>query len=142
MADLSQTAANVKQGSLNSPTRRVQYGETITQGQPLYLATDGKWYRADANDGVAKAVVGGIALTPGVADDGGTIAIPSSTPGASLVNLGATLAVGTAYAVSATVGGIAPIGDITSAQFVSIIGIATTTALLDFQTSISNTAKA
>jgi hypothetical protein len=112
------------------------------QGQPLYLATDGKWYRCDANDGVAKAVVGGIALTPGVADDGGTIAIPSQTPGTSLVNLGATLAVGTAYCVSATVGGIAPIGDITSTQFVSVIGIATTTALIDFQPSISNTPKA
>jgi hypothetical protein len=105
-------------------------------------ATDGKYYRTDANDGVAKAAVGGIALTPGATNAFGLIALPSSTPGASLVNLGATLAVGTAYAVSATVGGIAPIGDITSAQFVSIIGIATTTALLDFQPSISNTAKA
>ena len=142
MADLSQTAANVKQGSLTSPTRRVQYGDTITQGQPLYLATDGKWYRCDANDGIAKAVVGGIALTPGVADDGGTIALPSSTPGASLVNLGATLAVGEVYGVSAAVGAIAPIGDITSTQFVSVIGIATTAALLDFQPSISNTPKA
>jgi len=142
MADLSQTAANVKQGSATSPTRRVIYGETIVQGQPLYLATDGKWYRCDANDGAAKAVVGGIALTPGVADDGGTIAIPSQTPGASLVNLGATLAVGTVYGVSAAVGAIAPISDITSTQFVSVIGIATTTALLDFQPSISNTPKA
>ena len=81
-------------------------------------------------------------MTPGVAGDGGTIAVPSQTPGASLVNLGATLAVGMPYAVSATVGAIAPIGDITSTQFVSIIGIATTAALLDFQPSISNTAKA
>lgn len=86
--------------------------------------------------------MGGIALTPGVADDGGTIVLPSSTPGGSLVNLGATLAVGTVYAVSATVGGICPVADILSTQFVSIIGIATTTALLDFQPSISNTAKA
>jgi hypothetical protein len=142
MADLSQTAASVKRGSTTTPTQNVQYGETITQGQPLYRATDGKWYRCDANDGVAKAVVGGIALTPGVADEGGTIALPSSTPGASLVNLGATLAVGTPYGVSATVGAIAPIADITSTQFVSIIGIATTTAVLSFMPSISNTAKA
>jgi len=142
MADISQTAANVKRGSTTTPTQSVLYGETIVQGQPLYRATDGKWYRCDANDGVAKAVVGGISLTPGVADDGGTIALPSSTPGASLVNLGATLAVGEVYGVSAAVGAIAPISDITSTQFVSVIGIATTTALLDFQPSISNTAKA
>jgi len=142
MADLSQTPANVARGSLTTPTQNVEYGEAVVQGQPLYRSTDSKWYRCDANDGVAKAVVGGIALTPGAANSGGTIALPSSTPGASLVNLGATLAVGTAYCVSATVGAIAPIGDITSTQFVSIIGIATTTALIDFQPSISNTAKA
>ena len=142
MADLSPTAANVALGASTTPTRVVQYGEAVSPPNPLYRATDGKWYRCDANDGVAKAVVGGIALTPGATNGYGLIALPSSTPGASLVNLGATLAVGMPYAVSATVGGIAPIGDITSAQFVSIIGIATTTALLDFQPSISNTAKA
>jgi len=68
--------------------------------------------------------------------------LPSETPGRSLVNLGATLAVGTVYAVSATKGAIAPIADISSTQFVTVLGIATTTALLDFQPSISNTAKA
>jgi len=143
MADISITAANVAMGASTTPTRVVQYGEAVTQGQPLYRnATDGKYYRTDANDGVAKAVVGGIALTPGATDAFGLIALPSSTPGASLVNLGATLAVGEVYAVSAAVGAIAPIGDITSTQFVSVIGIATTTALLDFQPSISNTPKA
>jgi hypothetical protein len=143
MADLSVTAASVAIGASTTPTRVVQYGEAVTQGQPLYRnATDGKRYRCDANDGVAKAAVAEIALTPGAADAYGLVALPSSTPGQSLVNLGATLAVGTVYAVSANVGGIAPIGDITSTQFVSVIGIATTTALLDFQPSISNTAKA
>jgi hypothetical protein len=44
--------------------------------------------------------------------------------------------------VSATKGAIAPIADIISTQFVSVIGIATTAALLDFQVSVSNTAKA
>jgi hypothetical protein len=142
MADISITAANVAMGAATTPTRVVQYGEAVTQGQPLYRATDGKWYRTDANDGVAKAAVGAIALTPGATNAFGLVALPAATPGQSLVNLGATLAVGMPYAVSANVGGIAPIGDITSTQFVSIIGIATTTALLDFQPSISNTAKA
>ncbi len=143
MADLSQTAANVALGASTTPTRVVQYGEAVTQGQPLYRdATTGKWFRCDANDGVAKSRVGAIALTPGATDAYGLVALPSSVPGQSLVNLGATLAVGTAYAVSASVGAIAPIADITSGQFVTVIGIATTTALLDFQPSISNTAKA
>lgn len=143
MADLSPTPANVALGASTTPTRVVQYGEAVSPPNPLYRnATDGKWYKCDANDGVAKAVVGAIALTPGATNGYGLVALPSSTPGQSLVNLGATLAVGMPYAVSATAGGIAPVGDILSTQFVSIIGIATTTALLDFQPSISNTAKA
>lgn len=142
MADISQTAANVAIGAQTTPTRIVQYGESVTQGMPLYKATTGKWYQCDANDTSAKAVCEAIALTPGGADAYGLVALPSATPGASLVNLGATLAVGTMYAVSATKGAIAPVADITSTQYVTAIGIATTTALLDFQTIISNTAKA
>lgn len=143
MADISVTAASVAIGASTTPTRVVQYGEAVTQGQPLYRnTTDGKHYRTDANDGVAKAVVAAIALTPGATDAYGLVALPSSTPGQSIINLGATLAIGTVYAVSANVGGIAPIADITSTQFVSVLGIATTAALLDFQPSISNTAKA
>jgi len=142
MADISQTAANVALGASTTPTRVVQYGESVTQGMPLYLHTDGKWYQTDANDTVAKAVVAAVALSPGAADGYGLVALPSATPGKSLINLGATLAVGTVYGVSATKGAIAPIADITSTQFVSVMGIATTAALLDFQPSISNTAKA
>jgi hypothetical protein len=142
MADISQTAASVALGASTTPTKVVQYGESVTQGMPLYLACDGKWYQTDANDGVAKAVAGAVALSPGATDGYGLVALPATTPGRSLVNLGATLAIGTVYGVSATKGAIAPIADITSTQFVSVIGIATTAALLDFQVSISNTAKA
>ena len=142
MADLSQTAANVALGASTTPNRVVQVGENVTQGMPLYFATDGKWYQCDANDGVAKAVVGAIVISPASANGYALVALPGTTPGVSLVNLGATLAVGTVYAVSATKGAIAPIADITSTQFVSVLGIATTTALLDFQISVSNTAKA
>jgi hypothetical protein len=142
MADLSITAASVALGSQTTPTRIVQYGETVTQGQPIYVAANGQWYRCDANDGAAKALVGAIALMPGVAGSWGLAALPGSSPGQSLVNLGATLAIGTHYAVSATVGAIAPIADITSTQFPAIIGVAVSTSLLDFQPSISTVAKA
>jgi len=143
MADLSQTAANVKIGSQDTPTRLVQYGEAVTQGQPLYRnTTDGKYYRCDANDTAAKAVVAAIALTPGGVDEWGLAALPSNVPSRSLVNLGATLAVGTHYGVSATVGAIAPIADIISTQFPAVIGVAVSASLLDFQPSISTVAKA
>ncbi len=50
----------------------------------------------------------------------------------SKVNLGATLTVGTTYVVSATKGAIAPIADLTTLDYVTILGTASTTALLDF----------
>ena len=143
MADISQTAANVALGGANVPTRTVQFGEAVTQGQPVYLSTtNSKYYQCDANDGVAKAVAAGIVITPAGIDGYGVIAVPASTPGKSLVNLGATLAVGTVYAVSATKGGVAPIADLSSGQFITVLGVATTTALLDLQIVVSNTAKA
>ena len=142
MANLTQTAANVALGAQTTPTAVVQYGEAVTQGMPLYVSTDGKWYQCDANDTAAKAVVGAIAISPGSTDGYGLVAKPGTSPGKSTVNLGATLAVGTVYAVSATKGAIAPIADIGSAEFISVIGVATTTALIDFQVSVSNTAKA
>lgn len=136
MADLSQTAANVKPGENITPRMR-QAGEAITQGMPYYISvTDSKAYQTDANDGAAKAEVRGIALT-GAAIDGWFVAQESG-----LINVGATLAVGTLYVVSATKGAIAPIGDITSGQYVSSIGIATTTALLNLKPDPSGVTKA
>lgn len=142
MANISQTAANVAVGASTTPTRIVQYGESVTQGMPLYLHTDGKYYQADANDTAAKAAVKAIALTPGASDAYGLVALPSSVAGTSTVNLGATLTIGETYAVSATKGAIAPLSDIGSGEYPAIIGQATTTALLDFQVAFAATAKA
>jgi hypothetical protein len=144
MADISQTAANVATGSTSTPIDpRAIYGESITQGQPLYRSTsDGRYYRCDANDGAAKAVVAGIALTPGTTGSPGIVALPGTEAGQSLVNLGATLAVGQVYAVSTNVGGIAPYSDLGSTNYVTILGVATTAALLDFQPIVSGIQKA
>ena len=142
MPDISQTAANVAVGASTTPTRTVQAGEAVTQGMPLYTSTDGKVYQCDANDTVAKAACEYIALTPAGVDGYCLVALPSSVPERSLINLGATLAVGVPYAVSATKGAIAPVSDIIATQFVSVIGIAYSASLLDFQLAIGKTAKA
>jgi spore germination protein YaaH len=142
MADLSQTAANVAIGSANASTARVQFGEGVTQGQPVYLNTDAKYYRCDANDTLAKAACAGIVLTPASTNGYGIIVKPGTVNGDTLVNLGATLVVGTAYGVSATLGAICPIADITTTQFPTIIGFAVTTSLLDFQVIKCSVAKA
>jgi hypothetical protein len=142
MANITQTAANVAVGASTLKTEIVQYGEAVTQGQPLYRHTDSKYYRCDANDGIAKANCSRIALTAGATNGFGLVAIPSNTPGKALVNLGATLVVGEMYAVSATVGAIAPIADITSTQFPTTLGFAVSASLLDFQVTVSTVAKA
>jgi len=127
MANLSQTAANVAIGSQITRTRVVQAGENLTQGQPVYLkASDGKYYRADANASAEAAKAVGIVLTP--ASTNGYSVIQEGSGGS--VNLGATLTVGETYVVSATAGAIAPIADLTTGDYPCILGVATTTALI------------
>ena len=135
MADLSQTAANVKLMSATQVTVGTA-GEALTQGQPVYLSAS-KWYRCDANDTAAKAVCAGIVLTPAATD--GVVVI---APNTASVDLGATLAIGTTYAVSATVGGVCPIADITSGQYPTILGTATTASKLPLSIIVGTVAKA
>lgn len=141
MANLSQTAANVAVGSSTTTVALVQAGESVTQGMPVYFATDGKYYQSDANASATTADVDGIAISPASTDGYFMIAKPSTTPNRSLVNLGATLTVGETYVVSATKGAIAPIGDLTNGDYPVILGVAKTAALLDFQVAISTVAK-
>ena len=141
MAALSPAAANGAAGAAWLQTKMIQFGETVTQGMPVYKSTsDSKYYKADA-DTLAAAKAEAIALTPGTADSYGLIALPSNTPGLALVNVGATLTAGQVYVVSTTAGGIAPYSDLASGDYVTILGVATTTALLDLRCIVSNTAK-
>jgi len=130
MADITVTAANVKATS-NSSAVLVQFGEAVTQGEPVYLkAADSKYWLCD-NVAAASAAAVGIALTPNIADGYGFIQTTGS------IDLGATLVVGTTYVVAGTAGGIAPEIDIGTTEFVSILGVASSAALL--RMDISNT---
>lgn len=135
MANITQTAANVAAGSSATRVQLVQAGEAITQGMPVYLASDGKHYQTDANDTAVKAQAKGIAVSPASTDGYFLMAVDG------LINLGATLAVGQIYCVSATKGAIAPYGDLTTNDFVTILGVATTTALLDINLLVSGVQK-
>lgn len=130
MANISQTAANVGIGSGTTRTKVVQVGEGVTQGMPLRLDTsDGKYYQCDANASLSTSQCDGMALTAASTDGYIVMALPGE---GSSVNVGATLTVGTTYAVSATKGAIAPIADLTTGDWVTILGTASTTALLSF----------
>jgi hypothetical protein len=130
MADLSQTAANVKLKSATQVTVGIA-GESLTQGQPVYLSSS-KWYRCDANDTAAKAVAAGIALTPS-ATDGYVIIAPNG----ATVDLGATLTVGQTYVVSSNVGAIAPIGDLATGHYVTTLGVATAAGSIPLNITVS-----
>ena len=138
MADLSQTRASVKLGSEAFARSRVA-GESISQGMPYYIAAaDNLAYQCDANDGIEKANAAGIAMTP-ASTNGQFWGIEDRDV---LIDPGATLAVGETYAVSATKGAICLLSDITSGQFPTRLGVATTTALLKLGIQAAGVAKA
>lgn len=131
MADLTQTATSV-----------VGYGEqlhgklggTVAAGMPVRQQTDLTWI-ASTDATSAGSDVGGIALS------GGASGQPFTYQKTGNINLGATLAVGKVYVLS-TAGAIAPVDDIAGGEFVTVLGIATTTALMKMGIVISATAAA
>jgi len=137
MANLTITAANVGISGTTTRIKSVIVSESVTQGQSVYYDTaTNKYTRALSGDVVAKADAKGIVLTPAGIDGQCVIAI------GGLVNLGATLSVGEIYVVSATVGLIAPIGDLTTGHFVTILGVAASASDLDLSIVASAVATA
>lgn len=126
MADLTLTAASVVAAS--SPTTKTKvglYGATITQGMPVYYdSSDGKWKIADSNASVTTAAAVGIALTAGSDGQQGIIQTEGD------ITIGATVAVGSIYVVSATAGKICPYGDLASGHYTCVLGIAISTTVI------------
>lgn len=123
MADLSGITA--ARPTSNTVTRVVQYGGTVSAGQPV-AKSSGKYVAADANASSTLATAEGIALTPGVADGYGVVAFNGG-----IILVGATMTVGTTYLASRTAGGIMPDADRTTGDYVTILGTASTTTQLD-----------
>jgi hypothetical protein len=125
VADLTITAADVAFVDRAGTRTLAQAGEAATQGEPCYLHTDGKYYRTDANDGEAKADCAGVWMNKVAINEFGYVAGPNTR-----VRIGATLTAATDYYVSANVGKICVLGDLTSGQYVKKIGTAEDTAIL------------
>lgn len=136
MANLTQTAANVglTDDGLATTLLTGLAGEALTQGQPVYL--NGSYYKCDADAGQPNAVAKGIVLTPGAT--GETVVI---APTGTTIDVGATLTVGETYVVSATAGAIAPIGDLTTGDYVTILGVAKAAGKLVLDINATGTPK-
>lgn len=135
MTVLTITAASVVPGS-NRVTATGFAGETITAGKAVYkAAATGLWMLSDADSATAEArSVGGIALT------GSSLNQPIVVQTDGDITLGATLAIGTIYCLDTTAGGICPSTDVASNEYVAVIGIARTAAILQMKINNSGVA--
>ncbi len=132
MSDLSLTATAVVKGAGASIDNTHVFGETVTAGQGVYLAADNKYYKAVSASG-GTALASGAGTTLGIALNGGAVNQPAFVQTDGLVTIGATIAVGVFYYVSNTAGGICAVADLGAADFVSVLGYGSTTALLKVQ---------
>lgn len=125
MADLVITAANVVPGT-DAVTRAGTAGETITAGKRVYKSsTTGKYMLADTNSATAEA-----RRASGIALNAASLNQPLDVQTGGTITIGATLTAGLAYYGSDTPGGICPVADVGSGEYVEITGVATTTAIM------------
>lgn len=135
MADLVITAASVLPGS-GATIREVTWGATVTAGKVVVAdPATGKWVLADNNHATAA-----LRIAAGIALNGGADGQPGHVLTAGPVTLGAVLTAGVAYYLSDTAGGIAPVADVGSGERSVLLGIATSTTVLDFDVQDSGVA--
>lgn len=113
--DISITAGNV------APDAGYQYldttaGATITAGQVCYIDTSNTAQKAITTSAITAAA-------RGIALNGASSGQPLRLMTAGTITIGGTSVVGKIYIVSATAGGVAPVTDTATTQFVTVIGI-------------------
>lgn len=121
MAAITVTAGNVVAGS-NSVTKNVTAGETITAGMSVYKDAATGYYKKASTASAAAAAIEGISL------NGASLGQPLQIQTSGNINPGGTVTVGEIYCASDTAGGIGPEGDNTTGDYVTVIGIGTTTS--------------
>jgi hypothetical protein len=134
MTDLVITAASVVAG--DGATKEGIAGETITAGQAVYLSsTAHKWMKADSNSATAEA-----REAIGIALNGASLNQPMEVQTRGPITIGATLTAGTAYYLSDTPGGICPLADVGAGEYVCLLGLASSTTVLDLDVQFPNVA--
>lgn len=127
--DLSITSTSVTPGA-NAVIRYDTAGAAITAGKVVYKSsTDGKLYLADADSGtsaVRDAV--GIAIVTGAIGTKIAYVIEDDD-----LTIGATVSNGTVYCLSATAGGIAPLADVTTGWYPTVLAVGKSTTKIAFK---------
>lgn len=130
MTDLSITAASVIAGS-NAKIEEGIAAEAVTAGQVGYVASNGQIGLADNNAAAPANSVKGIIL------NGAAAGQPVGVQVEGDITIGATMTKGSAYFLGDTPGGICPFADLSSAEGVSLVGVAKSTTVLSL--AIRNT---
>lgn len=125
MADLTITSASVVAGA-DATRKDGLAGEAITAGKAVYQSSaTKKWLLADSDSATAEARrAGGIAL------NGAALNQPIAVHVAGDITIGAALTPGTAYYLSDTAGGICPLADVGSGEYVCQLGLAKSASVL------------
>ena len=135
MADLVLTATSVVAGA-DSVQESGTFGATVTAGQLVYKEAATKtWKLFDSNSATAE-----VRQVTGIALNGGGSGQPCRIHKSGDITIGATITAGLAYYGSDTPGGICPVADIGSGEYVNLVGVAKSTTVLTVNFMFPNVA--
>lgn len=133
MADLAITSANVVADS-KAKCLYGLCGEAINPGQAVYKSsTAKKWLKADSNSPEAE-----VRKAIGIALNVGSLNQPLKILRQGKITIGATLVTGATYYLSDNPGGICTASDVRVGDYICLLGIATSTAVLDVKIQFPN----
>lgn len=133
MADVSITATSVV--TVSGDCDFGVAGASITAGQWVYLDSATTTLKlADCDLSAAGATAVGVAL------NGGATGQPIRYQKNGTITIGGTLVAGKVYVLSATAGGLAPVADLTTNWRTTLLGVATTTAILQINILVTGVA--
>lgn len=129
MTDIAITAANVI-GDGSSPRETGTAAVAVTAGQAVYLDSTTHTYKLSDSNATGAKSARGVALNNAAANQ--PLTIQKSGP----ITIGGTLVKGTNYCQSTTPGGICPQADITTGGDVVVLGVATSTTVLQLNIQV------
>lgn len=136
MADIAITAANVVASGTGQGRVSGTAGEAIAAGKNMYLdPVSKKWMLADSNSATAAARhAGAVAANSAAANQ------PINGFSSGAVVIGGTLVANTPYFLSDTPGGLCPIADVGTGEYLCQIGIAISTTVLQIEIQFTGVA--
>ena len=126
MAAISITAANVLMSSQGISDKSHNAGTTIVQGKSVYLDVNNLWQLANTLTSAVTAAATGIAISSAALNQ--PIAVCTKDPS---FTLGGTMTAGVAVVVGSASGDIDNITDVTTGWFTTVLGVPTSTTVLN-----------